>query len=75
MKKQYFYYGIDVALKLLRPGAKCIIYNNSIINWEDPRPAPTWTEIEDTLEKIKVFEDSIETLYLEDYQQEEKVVG
>ena len=73
MKQQYFLYGIDIALKLLRPGAKCTIYNNTIMHWEDPRPAPTWAEIEEVLAKIKDFEDSIETLYLEDYQ--EKAVG
>ena len=68
MKKQYFFYGIDVALKLLRPGAKCTIYNSTILHWEDPRPAPTWQEIDETLQKIKDFEDSIDTIYLEDDQ-------
>jgi hypothetical protein len=32
--------------------------------WEDPRPCPTWQEIEETMDKIKAFEDSIKTIWL-----------
>ena len=66
-KKQYTLFGIDTAMRLLRPGARCTIYNNEIIDWMDPRPAPTWEDIVETLQKIKDFEDSIDTLYIEDY--------
>jgi hypothetical protein len=40
-------YGIDVAIKKLRPYAKFEIYNTTITKWEDPTGSepPTWEEI------------------------------
>ena len=62
----YRMYGINTAMELLRPGAKWEISNRMITRWEDPRPCPTWEEIDDTMEKIKAFEDSINTIWLPD---------
>ena len=63
--KIYTLYGINTAVHLLRPGAKrWEIRNSEFSIWEDPRPCPTWDEIEDTLAKIKDFEDSINTIWL-----------
>jgi hypothetical protein len=64
MKKIYILYGIDTAMHLLRPGAKWEISNTKITKWEDPRPCPTWDELIETMEKIKTFEDSINTVLL-----------
>ncbi len=71
--KIYQLYGIDTAMHLLRPGAKWEISNTMITRWEDPRPCPTWEELMDTMEKIKAFEDSINTIFTED--QIEKITG
>ena len=48
---------------LLRPGAKWEISNNQFTRWEDERPCPTMEEVYETIEKIKAFEDSINTIY------------
>lgn len=72
-QKIYQLYGIDTAMHLLRPGAKWEISNTMITRWEDPRPCPTWDELMDTMEKIKSFEDSINTIFTED--QIEKITG
>ena len=65
-QKIYLMYGIDTAMHLLRPGAKWEISNTMITRWEDPRPCPTWEELMDTMEKIKAFEDSINTIYTDE---------
>lgn len=57
---------IDVAISLLRPGARYQIGNSQFTIWDDPRPEPSWTEIMETVEKIRNFEQSINTIYLED---------
>ena len=62
--KIYRLYGINTAMEMLRPGAKWEISNRHITRWEDPRPCPTWDEIDSTMEKIKQFEDSISTIWL-----------
>jgi hypothetical protein len=66
MKKEkiYMIYGIDTAMHLLRPGAKWEISNTMFTRWEDPRPCPTIEEVFATMEKIKAFEDSIDTVWL-----------
>ena len=64
MNKVYKLFGIDTAMFLLRPGAKWEISNREFTRWEDPRPCPTWEEVQDTMEKIKAFEDSINTIWL-----------
>ena len=66
MKKIYKLYGIDTAMAMLRPGAKWEISNSHFTRWDDPRPCPTWQEVQDTMEKIKAFEDSINTIYTEE---------
>ena len=62
--KTYQLMGIDTAMHLLRPGAKWEISNREITRWEDPRSQPSKEEVEETIEKIKAFEDSINTIWL-----------
>jgi len=64
--KLYQLYGIDTAMHLLRPGAKWEISNTMFTRWEDPRPCPTMDEVLDTMEKIKEFEDSINTIWTQE---------
>jgi hypothetical protein len=64
--KIYQLYGIDTAMHLLRPGAKWEISNTMFTRWEDPRPCPTMEEVKETMEKIKAFEDSINTIWTEE---------
>lgn len=60
----YRMYGLNTAMDLLRPGAKWEISNSKFTRWDDPRPCPTWEEVEDTMKKIKAFEESINTVWL-----------
>jgi len=60
----YQLFGINTAIHLLRPRAKWEVSNGEITLWDDPRPKPTWQEIEETMEKIKAFEESINTIWL-----------
>jgi hypothetical protein len=60
----YRLYGIEMAVQLLRPGALWEISNGQFTRWEDPRPCPTIEEVFETMEKIKNFEDSINTIWL-----------
>ena len=62
--KIYRLMGIDTAMYLLRPGAKWEISNNVFTRWEDPRPCPTIEEVYETIDKIRAFEDSINTIWL-----------
>jgi hypothetical protein len=64
--KIYMLFGIDTAMHLLRPGARWEITNNFFSVWEDPRPCPTMEEVHATMEKIKAFEDSINTIWTEE---------
>ena len=73
MDKIYQLYGIDTAMHLLRPGAKWEISNTMFTRWEDPRPCPTMEEVLETMEKIKAFEDSINTVWTE--EQREQMLG
>lgn len=61
--KVYRLMGIDTAMFLLRPGASWEISNNIFTRWEDERPCPTIEEVYETIEKIKAFEESINTIY------------
>lgn len=63
-EKIYRFYGIDTAMDLLRPGAKWEISNSEFTRWDDPRPCPTMKEVRKVMEKIKKFEDSIDTIWL-----------
>lgn len=67
--KAYMIMGIDTAMHLLRPGAKWE-YTSGIgfTRWEDPRPCPSVDEVMETIEKIKAFEDSINTILLPEQQ-------
>ena len=71
--KIYQLYGIDTAMHLLRPGAKWEISNTMFTRWEDPRPCPTIEEVMETMEKIKAFEDSINTIWTQ--EQREQMLG
>jgi hypothetical protein len=62
--KIYRFYGIDVAMHMLRPGAKWEISNGVFTRWEDPRPCPSIEEVYWVMDKIKEFEESIPTIYL-----------
>jgi len=62
--------GIDTAMDLLRPGAAWEISNNHFTRWEDERPCPTIEEVYETIEKIKAFEESINTIYTKDQLEE-----
>ena len=62
-EKIYRLYGVNTAMHLLRPGAKWEISNTSFTRWDDDRPCPTWQEVQDTMQKIKDFEDSIPTIW------------
>ena len=53
-------------MQLLRPNAKWQISNRDITEWEDQRTCPTWEEIDATMEKIKAFEDSINTIWTDE---------
>jgi hypothetical protein len=63
-KKIYRFYGVDVAMQMLRPGAKWEINNNVFTRWDDPRPCPSMEEVNWVMEKIKEFEESIPTIWL-----------
>ena len=71
--KVYMMYGIDTAMHLLRPGARWEITNNFFSLWDDPRPCPTMEEVHATMEKIKAFEDSINTIWTQ--QQLDELLG
>ena len=72
--KIYRFYGIDMAVHLLRPNAKWEWTGGlGFTRWEDPRPKPTVQEVEETMEKIKAFEESINTIWLP--EQIEEITG
>jgi hypothetical protein len=62
--KTYLLYGINTAMHLLRPGANWEVSGTEFTRWEDPRPCPTWDELMDAMEKIKLLEDSINSILL-----------
>lgn len=62
--KLYRLYGIDIAMQLLRPGAKWEITSGVFTRWEDPRPCPSIDEVYWVMEEIKKFEDKIPTVWL-----------
>jgi hypothetical protein len=74
--KLYKLYGINVAIELLRPGAKWEYNGHGFTKWEDERPVPSVEEVNDVMEKIRAFEDSIPTLWtkeqLEKIQKQEE---
>ena len=63
--KKYMILGINSAVSLLRPGAKWEWTGGvGFTRWEDPRSQPSQEEVMETIEKIKAFEDSINTIWL-----------
>ena len=72
--KIYRFYGIDMAMQLLRPGAKWEWTGGlGFTRWDDARPKPSVQEVEETMEKIKAFEESINTVWLP--EQIEEITG
>ena len=72
--KIYRFYGIDMAIQMLRPEAKWEWTGGvGFTRWDDPRPCPTVQEVEETMEKIKAFEESINTIYTT--EQWEQITG
>jgi len=51
MKKIYRFYGIDVAMQMLRPGAKWEISNNVFTRWDVPEQLEQQKQEEEELEK------------------------
>lgn len=69
--KTYQLMGIDIAVFLLRPGAKWGWTSGvGFTFWDDPRPKPSIEEVMETIEKIKAFEDQIPTILLPEQQKE-----
>lgn len=69
--KTYQLMGIDIAVFLLRPGAKWEWTSGvGFTRWDDPRPKPSIEEVMKTIEKIKAFEDQIPTILLPEQQKE-----
>lgn len=67
--KAYQLVGINVAMHLLRPGARWEFTGGvGFTVWEDPRPCPTVEEVFGVIEKLKEFEDSINTILLPEQQ-------
>jgi hypothetical protein len=67
--KAYMIVGIDTAVHLLRPGAKWEWTGGiGFTRWDDPRPKPSVEEVMETIEKIRAFEDSINTILLPEQQ-------
>jgi len=64
--KAYQLVGIETAMHMLRPGAIWEITNREFTKWDDPRPCPSIEEVFETVEKIKAFEDSINTIWTDD---------
>jgi len=52
-------YGVDVAIKKLRPGAKFEIQGSNFTWWDDPegRQPPTWDEIQAQIANDKLAAD------------------
>jgi beta-xylosidase len=71
-EKIYRLWGIEAAMQLLRPGATWEITDGRFTIWEDPRLCPTIEEVFKVVDKIKEFEDSINTIWLPEQIKEMK---
>ena len=58
MKQTYTLVSINNAINLLRPNAKYVLSGLNFIQWNDPRPIPSYDEICETIKKIQDFEES-----------------
>lgn len=65
MRKTYVITSFETAIALLRPGAMYQLSGANFSQWNDPRPMPSLQEIQDTMYKIKEFEDRIPCIELE----------
>lgn len=71
--KLHRFVGIDTAMYLLRPGAKWEFTGGvGFTRWEDPRSCPSVEEVFETIEKIRQFEESINTVFLPEQEAEMK---
>lgn len=58
-------FGVDVAIKKLRPGAEFALYNTTFTMWDCPNGSepPTWDEINEQIQKdIAGLNTNIETI-------------
>jgi len=65
MRKTYVITGFETAIALLRPGAKYQLSGANFSEWYDSRPIPSLKEIQDTMYKLKEFEDTVPCIELE----------
>lgn len=68
--KVYRLFGIDVAMQMLRPGAKWEISNGVFTRWDDPRPCPSIEEVYWVMDEAKKFEEKIPTIWLPEQLEE-----
>lgn len=73
-KKIYRIYGIETAIDFLRPNATYEL-KDGIIDWKDSRPCPSVNEINETLRKMKSFEDSINTIWKKEQLKQFEEIG
>jgi hypothetical protein len=64
-------FGVDVAIRKLRPGAEFELQGTTITKWIDPenRPAPSWEEISTQFNKDKQAYEEYEATHKEIWQQ------
>ena len=74
-KAIYRFYGVNTAIDLLRPGARWEFDGTRFTKWDDPRPCPTIEEVKDTMQKLKDFETSINTIWKDEQLEEFKELG
>jgi hypothetical protein len=55
---KYKHASVDNAIKLLRPGAKVDLYNNTFLYWEHEEDPPTEDEINNMIKMIQEWEDN-----------------
>lgn len=63
--KIYQLYGLNAAMQLLRPDSKWELKDGKFTRWNDERDPPTWEEIQETMNKLKELEDSVNTVWTE----------
>ena len=53
MEEYFGLFGVDVAIKKLRPGAEFALYNTTFTLWDCPNNSqpPTWDEINEQIQK------------------------
>jgi hypothetical protein len=56
-------WGVDVAIKKLRPGANFQLEGTNFTIWNDPSglPAPSWEEVQEQMEKDRLAAEEWET--------------